>query len=118
MSHRVKRVNHVIREEISEILRRQILDPRLNSFVTVTEVATSADLKQAKVYVSIMGSEEEEEEAFNALNRASGFFHRELKGRLTLRHVPELSFHRDNSIEHGTRLLQLIDDVIHKEDPS
>ena len=115
MSRRIERVNHVIREEICEILQRQIRDPRLNNLVTVTEVSTSADIKQAKVYVSIMGTEEEKKEAFYALNKASGFFHRELKEHLSLHHIPELNFCRDDSIEHGIQLLQLIKNATDRE---
>lgn len=115
MSRRIERVNHVIREEICEVLQRQIRDPRLSNLVTVTEVFTSADIKHAKVYVSILGTEEEKKEAFDALNKASGFFHRELQEHLSLHHVPELSFYRDDSIEHGTQLLQLIKNVTDRE---
>ena len=109
MSRRLERVNQVIREEICQILQRQIRDPRLNNLVTITGISTSPDLKYAKVFVSVMGSEEERGMALQALTRASGFFRRELQQHLTLRHTPELSFHRDDSIEHGAHLLQLIE---------
>ena len=116
MAHRVERVNSLIRQEISELLQRQVKDPRLGNFVAVTEVSTSPDLKYAKVFVSRIGSEEEKRETLSALASASGFFRRELSRRLRLRHVPELSFQRDDSIERGDRLLQLIDQVISDED--
>ena len=111
MAHRVQRVNNLIRHEISELLQRQVKDPRLGTFVIVTEVSTSADLKYAKVFVSRIGSEEEKQETLSTLAAASGFFRRELASRLDLPHVPELSFHWDDSIERGDRLLQLIDRV-------
>ncbi len=111
MTHRVERVNSLIRQEISELLQRQIKDPRLGNFIAVTEVVTSADLKHAKVFVSYIGSEEEKRETLKALSSAAGFFRRELAKRLKLRVVPELSFHWDNSIERGSRLLQLMDEV-------
>ena len=111
MTHRIERINNLIREEISELLQRQIKDPRLNSFVAVTEVATSPDLRHAKIFVSCISSEEEKQEILSVLAAASGFLRNELAKRLRLRRIPELSFHWDDSIERGARLLELIDRV-------
>ena len=111
MSHRIERVNNLIRQEISELLRREVKDPRLGHFVAVTEVSTSADLKHAKIFVSCISSKEEREEMLNALAAASGFFRRELTKLLRLRRIPELSFHWDDSIEQGIHLLELIEQV-------
>ena len=111
MPHRIGRVNNIIRQEISELLWRQVKDPRLGSFVAVTEVSTSPDMRYARVYVSHMGNEEEKQETLRVLAAASGFFRNELARRLRMRRIPELSFEWDNSIERGSRLLQLIDNV-------
>ena len=111
MAHRIERVNSLIRQEISQLLQRQVKDPRLGNFIAVTEVSTSADLKYAKVFVSRMGSEEEKQETLSALASASGFFRRELARRLKLRYIPVLSFQWDDSIERGDHLLQLIEEV-------
>ncbi len=111
MAHRIERVNNLIRHEISELLQRQVKDPRLGNFVAVTEVSTSPDLRYAKVFVSCMGSEEEKRKTLNGLIAASGFFRNKLAKRLRLRRVPELSFQWDDSIERGAHLLQLIDNV-------
>jgi ribosome-binding factor A len=111
MAHRIERVNHLIRQEISQLLQRQVKDPRLSRFVAVTEVATSADLRYAKVFVSCIGSQGEREETLKGLLAASGFFRNKLAKSLRMRRVPELSFHWDDSIERGTHLLQLIDEV-------
>jgi len=111
MAHRIERVNSLIRQEISELLQRQVKDPRLSNFIAVTEVSTSADLKYAKVFISRIGSEEEKQETLSALASASGFFRRELARRLKLRYIPELSFQQDDSIERGDHLLKLIDGV-------
>ncbi len=111
MSHRIERVNQLIRQEISELLRREVKDPRLGGLISITEVDTAADLKYAKVYVSCLCSEEEREELMAALSSASGFFHNELMKRLTLRHVPILEFFWDDSIEKGAHLQELIDRV-------
>ncbi len=112
MAHRVERVNSLIRQEISELLRRQVKDPRLGNLVTVTDVSTSPDLRHAKIFFSRIGSnEEEKQETLSVLAAASGFFRNELAKRWRLRHIPELSFQWDDSIERGDYLLQLIDEV-------
>jgi ribosome-binding factor A len=111
MSYRIPRINQLIRQELSELLRLQVRDPRLSSFVAVTEVSTSADLKHSMVYISFMGSEEEKQETLKVLTAASGFLRREMAKHVKLRRIPELSFHWDNSIERGDHLMRLIDQV-------
>lgn len=111
MSHRIERVNNLIRQEISELLQRQVKDPRLGTFVAVTDVVTSPDLRHAKVFVSCISSKEEKQETLSALAGASRFFRKELAKNLRLRRIPELSFHWDDSIERGDHLIQLIDQV-------
>jgi ribosome-binding factor A len=111
MTRRVQRLNNLIRQEISELLQRQVKDPRLGSFIAVTEVSISPDLKYARIFVSHIGSEEEKQETLSALASASGFFRRELAKRLRIRRIPELSFQWDDSIERGAHLLQLIDQI-------
>ena len=108
---RIARVNDVIRREISELLMHEIRDPRLSGLLSVTEVDTSPDLRFAKVFVSVMGSEEEKRQVEQGLAAASGFLRRGLAERVTLRYIPELVFHRDESIERGSRLLELINEV-------
>ena len=117
MAHRIPRINHLIRQEISVLLQRQVKDPRLGTFVAVTEVSTSPDLKHAKVFISFIGSEEEKQKTLNVLAAASGFFRRELAKHLRLRRIPELSFHWDDSIERGDHLMRLIDQVTSQEEP-
>jgi ribosome-binding factor A len=111
MTHRIERVNNLIRREISELIQHQAKDPRLDAFVAVTEVVTSPDLKYAKVFVSCMSGQEEEEKTLGVLNTASGFLRTELAKKIRLRRIPELSFHWDDSIKHGDRILRLIDQV-------
>jgi ribosome-binding factor A len=111
-SRRVARLNDAFREEISDLLRRQVKDPRLTGFITITRVETSADLSHARVYVSVMGNEEDRNEAMRGLEAASSFLRREIGHRLALRRAPELRFHRDDSIEQGARVLDLLDEVV------
>lgn len=118
MTRRTERVNELIREEISWVLSHEVRDPRLEGIVSVTRVSVTSDLKFAKVFVSIMGSEEEKGAGLEALAAASGFFHRRLMKRLTIRHVPELDFRGDNSIEQGIHIIQLIEQVAGSENSS
>jgi len=111
MAHRIERVNNLIRREISELLQRQVKDPRLGNFVAITDVSTSPDLKYAKVFVSCIGGNQEKQEILAVLTSASGFFRNELAKRLRLRHIPELNFKWDDSIERGAHLSELIDAV-------
>ncbi len=111
MTRRIERVNNLIRQEISELLQRQVKDPRLDCFITVTDVLISPDLKYAKIFISRIGSEAEKKEVMGVLVAASGFFRKELARRLRLRRIPELSFCWDDSLERGTHLMRLIDQV-------
>ena len=110
-SHRIERVNTQIKREISELIQQHLRDPRLTEFVAVTEVATSPDLKYAKVYISSMGGQQEEGQVLSALNSAAGFLRSSLAKRMKMRYTPELHFLWDNSIEHGDKVLRLLDQV-------
>ena len=117
MSVRMERVNQLLRQEISELIWRQMNDPRLSGVLSITEVVTSSDLSSARVYVSIMAGPEEQSVALQALASASGFLHRSLRLRVKLRRVPELRFVLDASIQHGSDLLQSIDALTHPPGP-
>ena len=83
----------------------------MSAFVSITEVKTSSDLRYARVFVSILGSQEERQEALTGLRSATKFLRHELAGRLNLRQIPELSFHRDDSIERGARILSILQEL-------
>ena len=104
---RLERVNQLIREEISLLIQRELKDPRLG-FVTVTEVETTADLKQAKVFVSVLGDDAQWVKSFKALESARGFVWAWLRRHLDLRVTPELSFRPDRSMEHAARMQTLL----------
>ena len=107
MSQRTDRLDSQIRAELAELLHREMKDPRVG-FATITRVETARDLGTAKVWVSIMGTETEREQTMKALTNATPWLRRQLGGRLTLRHVPELVIRRDDSIEAGDRVLCLL----------
>ncbi|MGD0765254.1 MAG: 30S ribosome-binding factor RbfA [Dehalococcoidia bacterium] len=115
MSRRIERLNDQFQEEISDLLRRQVKDPRVAVFMTITRVETSPDISHAKVYVSIMGTDEEREGALRGLHAASSFIRHELGRRLSLRRAPELSFRQDDSMEQGALVLDLLDQVSEQE---
>jgi ribosome-binding factor A len=115
VTRRIERVNNLIRQEISELLRRHVKDPRLGNFVTVNAVTTSADFKYARIFVSHIGSAEQKAATMKGLAAATGFLRKELARRLDLRRVPELSFQWDDSIERGDHLLNLIDEVVARD---
>jgi len=116
MSRRSERTSKLIQREISALLEREVNDPRLSKFVSVTEVTLSPDLKHAKVYVSTLGSEVNKEDLLAGFSKASGFLRRELAAHLRLRQMPELSFHYDDSIERGARLLELMSELSTQKD--
>ncbi|NLL90205.1 MAG: 30S ribosome-binding factor RbfA [Dehalococcoidales bacterium] len=116
MSHRIERVNQLIRQEISHLLLRQIKDPRLGNFLSVNQVETAADLKHARVYVSCICSEEEKQQIMSSLESAAGYLHNELARRIRMRYVPTLTFYWDSSIERAAHIMSLIDRVSKPEE--
>ena len=115
MSRRVDRVNELLRTEISNLLAREIKDPRLARIVSITEVVASSDLRSARVYVSVMGRETDRKAAMDGIRSAASFLRRELRERVNLRHTPHLTFVLDDSIEEGARVLRLIEGVTPEE---
>jgi ribosome-binding factor A len=107
-SRRQSRVSDLIQKEIGDLLQKKVSDPRL-SFVTVTAVEVSADLRQAHIYVSTMGDQEARQEMLAGLKHATGFLRHELGTRSALRYVPNLTFHLDDSLERSQRIMQLLD---------
>lgn len=108
--HRPNRLAETLKEDISELIRLELKDPRLG-FVTITKVEVAGDLAHAKVYVSVLGTEEERKKSLEVLNGAAGFVRSEIGKRIRLRHVPEIVFVYDSSIEHGAHIAKLLKDV-------
>jgi ribosome-binding factor A len=110
MMKRSSRVGDLLQREISEIILRELQDPRIG-FVTVTGVAMSDDLKYAKVYISVMGSSEMTERTFVGLNSARRYIQTCIGKRVKLRYIPEISFHLDSSISYGAHIDKLLRDL-------
>ena len=110
MSYRPNRLAGELKNEIGAIISREIRDPRV-VFATVTEVKVSPDLRYARVFVSVLGSPEEKKRTFDALTSAAGFIRRQIGSRIRLRHIPELTFAYDETVEQGDRMMKLIDEI-------
>src|SRR5262245_47401666 len=112
MSERMRRVNEAIREVVSESLG-ELKDPRIG-FVTVTGVDTSADLRQARVYVSVLGSKRKREQTLAGLAAAHGVLQGRLASELRMKRTPTLAFEYDPSVEEGVRMSKLIDELVNE----
>jgi len=116
MSLKQERMAERIKTILSELLLREISDPRLQQ-VTVTEVRLDAEIQYANIYVNALGDEERRGEVMKALTKAKGFLRRELGHRVRLRSVPQLLFHWDTTLEYGERINQLIDSLDIPQEP-
>ena len=107
-NRRQQRLNDLLREELSEAMR-DLRDPRLSGLTSITEVTVTPDLRSAKVYVSTLGTDEQRNAAVKGLEAAASRLRHELKARLrTMKYIPFMTFQRDDSIEEGSRLLNLM----------
>lgn len=109
-TRRQQQISEFLREEISEIILRELKDPRLG-FVSLTRVEVSADLRHARVFVSVLGSDEEFQNAVKALNGAAGFIRHLLKPRMRVRHIPDISFRADHSLEYAERMTRALNEI-------
>ena len=104
---RVEKVQELMKQEISQIILRELKDPRIG-FVTVTSVECTGDLREAKVYVSLMGNESQVKSCWMGLNSSLGFIRREIGKRIRLRVTPELSFALDKSLDYSAHIQELL----------
>jgi ribosome-binding factor A len=111
MTRRTERLNSVIRQEISQLLLEQVNDPRLTSLISITRVTTSTDLRHTKIFISTIDDNVDKKEILEGFAAAAGFLRYQLATRLQLKHMPELSFQFDDSIERAAKVLRLIDEV-------
>ena len=114
MSTRQDKIQALLKEEISNILRREFADPRLG-FVTITDVEVSPDISFAKVFVSIFGKDEEKETNLAVLKHAKSYIRQLLSKRIRMRTVPEIDFRLDTSIDHGMKITELLEQIKHDE---
>jgi ribosome-binding factor A len=109
-TRRQEQLSELIAHELRDLIRTMMKDPRVG-FASITEVELSADLRHAKVFVSVFGTPEEQQATMRALEHGSGFLRHELAQRLQIRYTPEIVFRLDESIARGARILQLIHEI-------
>jgi len=110
MTRRTERLGEEIREEVAHMITGELKDPRIG-FVTVTRVDLGPDLRQARVYVGVLGTDKQREKSLTGLKQAAGFMRRALGQRLRLRHTPELVFLYDEGLEASDRVARLLSEI-------
>ena len=115
MSTRQERIKQLLKTEISDILRRELKDPRLG-FVTIIDAEVTKDLRHAKIYVSVLGDEKQKEESLAVLQGAAGYIRGEFGRRAFLKIIPYISFKLDTAVEHGARIFELLQQVEHNDE--
>lgn len=109
------RINEEVLRALSEIIRSELKDPRIAEFVSVLSVEVAPDLKTAKAYISVLGSEEDCERTMEGLKASAGYVRKELARRINLRNTPEIIFISNSSISYGIKMTKLIDEVVAKD---
>ena len=112
------RINGEVLKELSNIIRSEIKDPRINPMTSVVSVEVAPDLKTCKAYISVLGDEKSQQDTIAGLKSAEGYSRRELARTVNLRNTPEIKFILDQSIEYGINMSKLIDEVTKKDDES
>lgn len=105
------RINGEVLRELSNIIRGEIKDPRINPMTSVVTVEVAPDLKTCKAYISVLGDEESQQATIAGLKSAEGFIRHQLAKSINLRNTPEIKFILDQSIEYGVKMSKMIDDV-------
>ena len=108
---RMIRINDELARELANIIRTEVKDPRVNSMTSVIKVETTADLKYCKVFVSVLGNDEDKANVMKGLKNASGFMRHLLAERVNLRNTPELIFKLDDSVEYAIKMDKLIREI-------
>ena len=105
------RINGEVLKELSNIIRSEIKDPRINPMTSVVAVEVAPDLKTCKAYISVLGDEKSQRDTITGLKSAEGYIRRQLARTVNLRNTPEIRFILDQSIEYGVNMSKLIDEV-------
>ena len=117
MSRRTERLGEEIREEVAQLIVGELKDPRIG-FVTVTRVEVTPDLRTARVYVGVLGTEKQRQASLTGLRQATGFLRRALGQSLRLRYTPELVFTYDEGLEASDRVAQLLAEISRPAEPA
>jgi ribosome-binding factor A len=115
VTRRTRQVGELLKEELDDIIRREVKDPRIG-FFSITQVEVPPDLRTARVFVSVLGADEERQGTLQALTNASKFIRFHLKPRLRMRQVPELEFRDDRSMEYAHQISQTLREVRERDE--
>lgn len=113
---RTDRLNSLLKEVITEVIRKDVKNPLVCEFTTVARVDISKDLRHAKVYVSIIGNDEQKEETLTALESAAGFIAVKSSKKVVMRHFPELTFRLDDSVEKHIKIQEILTEIKEERD--
>lgn len=117
-NQRIIRINEAIRKELSDLIRFDIKDPRVNNtMVSVLDVETTTDLKHCKVFISVL-DDNKKQDVLDGLNAAGGFLRKEVARRVNLRNTPQFTFKLDESIQYGMHMSKMINDVMKDIEPT
>lgn len=108
---RTERLNSLLKEVISDIIRKEVRNPHINELLTVTRVSITSDLHYAKVYVSVIATEEQKLETLAALQSAAGFIATNASKQVVMRYFPDLTFKLDDSVERHMRIESLLHEI-------
>jgi len=111
MFSRGDRIRKTLMKELSDIIKKDVKDPRIAGIVSITDVELSPDFSHARVYISVYGSEEEKENTLEALEDSTPKVRSAVAKRIRMRHIPEIQFKRDDSLERGSKITELIDKI-------
>jgi ribosome-binding factor A len=115
VTRRTRQVGELLREELTDIIRREVKDPRIG-FMSVTNVDVTPDIRSARVYISVLGTDEERANTLSALRSASKFIRFHLKPRLRMRQIPELDFRDDRSMEYAQHISETLRELREKDE--
>ncbi len=113
---RTDRLNSLLKEVISDVIRKDVRNPHVKGLITVTRVEITKDLHYAKVYISVIGSEEEKAESLKALQTAAGFIAVNSSKKVVMRYFPELTFKLDDSVDKHMRIEKILGEISHERE--
>jgi len=113
---RIERLNSLLKEVISEVILKDVRNPKLAKFISVTQVDLSNDMQHAKVFISVLGTEQEKTATIEALESAAGFIAISASKKVVMRYFPQLTFKLDDSVEKHLRIASLLDKIHHEQE--
>lgn len=115
VKNRIVRLNSLLREVLSEVIRKEVRNPQVNPLLTVTQVEITKDLQHAKVYISVIGTPQEKEQTLQALQSAAGFIAIHASKKVVMRYFPSLTFKLDTSVDQQFKIDSLLNQIHHEQ---